>query len=191
LATIENTRKRCWLETSGDMKSKKHILLSPNAEIRAAYNELIADIESMMSALTDEHFSTMLQCRPGCSECCMQFSVLPLEAAILAAELENKDTTPHQSEKCLLLDDDLCTVYEVRPIICRTQGLALAYIDESAGAIEVSACPLNFPDDFSFTHENVLYMDQFNQRLAALNLRYCHETGLAPETRIALADLVA
>ncbi len=180
-------------EESGEMESSvKGKLLRPNGAIMADYRELIEDIESMMKTLTAEHFSTVLQCRPGCSECCMQFSVLPLEAAILATErnLQN-NIADRKSEKCLLLDNDLCTVYEIRPIICRTQGLALAYIDEEAGAIEVSACPLNFPDDFLFTHENVLYMDQFNQRLAELNLRYCQETGLAPETRVALADLVS
>jgi Fe-S-cluster containining protein len=179
-------------EERGEIEmSIKEMLLNPNPAILEEYRELITDIESMMKAITAEHFSTVLQCRPGCSECCMQFSVLPLEAAILATELNLKGATRSgKSEKCLLLHDDLCTVYDLRPIICRTQGLALAYIDEEAGAIEVSACPLNFPDDYPFNHDNVLYMDQFNQRLAELNLRYCHEAGLNPETRIALADLV-
>ena len=122
----------------------------------------------------------------------MAFSVLPLEAAMLAEALAGQSLTVVRSpDRCLLLRDGLCAIYALRPVICRTQGLALAYIDEAAERIEVSACPLNFPDAAPLEQEDLLFMDLFNERLAALNLRYCRLNGLAPERRIALADLPA
>lgn len=164
----------------------------PADTIRKAYRQLIADIDAMIHKLTESRFQAIMRCKPGCADCCVQFSVLPLEAALVAEFLNTQ--TPEISrcrEKCLLLSDDLCQVYEVRPVICRTQGLPLAYIDEAAGAVEVSACPLNFPDDYPLAHDDLLYMDQFNSRLAELNLQYCQSVGLDPKHRIPLADLVA
>lgn len=161
-------------------------------DIRNAYRELVADIEVMTEKFAQDRFRTILQCGPGCADCCIRFSVLPLEAAIVAEALQGQKPIPRDDgDKCLLLSGDLCQVYEVRPVICRTQGLPLGYIDEAAGTIEVSACPLNFPDDYPLTHDDLLYMDQFNSRLAALNLQYCRAAGLDPEKRIPLADLVA
>ncbi len=95
-----------------------------------------------------------------------------------------------QDERCGFLQDGLCSFYALRPVICRTQGMALAYIDEAGQSIEVSACPLNFPEDATLDHDDLLFMDQFNERLAILNLRYCERHGLMPECRIALLDLL-
>jgi Fe-S-cluster containining protein len=177
-------------DRSENMHKYKH-MPSPDENIRAAYRQLVHDIDIMADTLTRERFSTVMQCRAGCSDCCVQFSVLPLEAALVAEMLGGRALSAKQeNEKCLLLSDDLCLVYEVRPIICRTQGLPLGYIDEEAGAIEVSACPINFPDDFPLSHDDLMFMDAFNQRLAELNLQYCRLAGLDPEVRIPLADLV-
>lgn len=163
----------------------------PTESIREAYQQLIADINTMIDTIAGSRFKSRLQCRPGCASCCMQFSVLPLEAALVAEALhEHTPMSQKNGDSCLLLVDNLCQVYAVRPIICRTQGMPLGYVDEYAGTIEVSACPLNFPDDFPLTHDDLLYMDQFNSRLAELNLQYCRATGLDPEKRIPLADLV-
>ena len=164
----------------------------PAESIRKAYRQLIADLDSMIGALAGGRFQTVLNCGPGCSDCCTRFSVLPLEAALVSEML--RERTPIRAgaarEKCLLLADDLCQVYEVRPVICRTQGLPLGYIDEEAGTIEVSACPLNFADEYPLGHDDLLYMDQFNRRLAELNLHYCRAAGLDPEKRIPLAELI-
>lgn len=163
----------------------------PADTIRKAYLQLIADIDTMIETLTNDHFQDVLQCRAGCSECCVPFSVLPLEAVFITESLQVQGIVKGKDVgKCLLLSENLCQVYVLRPVICRTQGLALGYIDETAGSIEVSACRLNFSDDFPFSHDNLLYMDQFNSRLAELNLQFCQEAGLDPEKRIPLADLV-
>lgn len=162
----------------------------PSKQIIDRYNELVAELDEVIAELCEKRFDE-LQCRPGCSDCCVRFSVLPLEAAIVKRVLHDVHVEGDSGkEKCLLLKNDCCTVYDNRPIICRTQGLALGYVDEDAGAIEVSACPLNFPEDYPLTHEDLLFMDEFNSRLYELNLEFCAEVGLDPEKRIPLADLL-
>ena len=139
-----------------------------------------------------------LQCRAGCADCCMGFSVLAIEAELIKKAFKNLPEQNRQqiasqatkdTETCPLLIDGLCAVYENRPIICRTHGLPLAYINEEQQAIEVSVCPLNFTPDYEFTQEQLLFMDEFNSELFALNRKYCEEQGLDPETRIGINTL--
>jgi uncharacterized protein len=99
--------------------------------------------------------------------------------------------TPPQENHCVfLLENGLCCLYDRRPVLCRTQGMALAYLDEESQTIEVSACRINFPEEFSFEQDDLLFMDGFNDRLASLNLQYCRQAGLQPDCRIALSDLL-
>ncbi len=167
------------------------LLPLPNDKLKVAYLQLAADIDSLIGSLISERFKKKLKCRPGCIECCINFSVLPLEAAFIIETIKN--STPTQTDvdtKCPLLLGDHCSIYDIRPIICRTQGLPIAYIDEASGSIEVSACQINFADDYQFSQKDLLFMDQLNQILAELNLQYCNATGQDPHKRIALADLI-
>jgi len=56
--------------------------------------------------------------------------------------------------------------------------------------VELSACPVNFADDFTFAEEGLLFMDPFNARLFAINMEYCREQGLEPGQRLAIPELV-
>ena len=166
-------------------------LPDPEQDIRAAYLELIAEIDRAASQLAGGRLAGRITCRPGCSSCCMAFSVLPLEAALLQRGLPVEPAAgPPRGDECALLGHGLCSVYSLRPVICRTQGLPLAYVDETLAQIDVSACPLNFPEDADFDLDDLFFMDAFNERLAALNLLYCSRHDLDATVRIAIADLV-
>jgi len=166
-------------------------LPAPAHQVRAAYLRLVMEIDRAVNELAAGRLAGKIRCRPGCAACCMDFSVLPLEAAMLLAGLDGRPAGgPRQEGRCVFLHGDRCAVYPLRPIICRTQGMALAYIDEIEERIEVSACPLNFAEDDVLEQEDLLFMDGFNERLAALNIRYSQDNGLAATIRIALADLV-
>src|SRR5262249_57582010 len=85
---------------------------------------------------------------------------------------------------CPLLVDDRCSIYQSRPLICRTQGLPLL-MEAEDGGLEVDFCPLNFTgagavDDLD--EEHLVPLDALNLRLALLNLEHCLETGLGDET---------
>jgi Fe-S-cluster containining protein len=158
----------------------------PDQSLRSDYRQLIAEIDLAVSQLIDKRFINLLHCRPGCASCCTAFRVLPLEAALLRRAVSDREAIPAtvDNDRCRLLLNARCLVYEQRPIICRTQGLPNAYIDETAGKIEVSACPLNFADDYPLVHEDLLFLDRFNNRLAELNRRYCRSAGIDPHLRL-------
>ncbi|MCX5865515.1 MAG: YkgJ family cysteine cluster protein [Deltaproteobacteria bacterium] len=162
------------------------------------YHQLIAALDAEIARIGEMHGAT-LSCGPGCASCCLAFSVLPIEAACLREAIGALPPTSREllgcnlaesDNRCPLLIDDLCSIYAARPVICRTQGLPLAYVDEERQAIEVSACPLNFPDDYDFAPESLLFMDGFNARLSELNHLWCRTQALAPNKRIPLRALV-
>lgn len=161
------------------------------------YHQLLAALDAEIARIGEMHGAT-LSCGPGCASCCLAFSVLPIEAACLreaiaalpsASQKRLRRNLAEGDDRCPLLSDDLCSIYAARPVICRTQGLPLAYVDEERQAIEVSACPLNFPDEYAFAPESLLFMDGFNARLAELNRAWCRNQDLAPDKRIPLREI--
>lgn len=96
---------------------------------------------------------------------------------------------------CPLLVDDRCSIYESRPLICRTQGLPLL-IEAEDGEQEVDFCPLNFADEGAvddLDEDHLAPLDDLNLRLALVNLQHCRETGLGDEAsgeRRKIADII-
>ena len=89
-----------------------------------------------------------LTCKRGCAGCCSDgLTVFEIEAARIrdrhAALLENFE--PHESGCAFLDEAGGCRVYEVRPYVCRTQGLPLRWLEEDNGeAFEArDVCALN------------------------------------------------
>jgi uncharacterized protein len=173
------------------------------------YHQLIADVDDLTSQL-QERYKTHLQCGAGCSGCCHHhLSVFAVEATVLqaaihalssatrerlqqqAAEVEAKEARG-EPVACPLLVDNLCSVYESRPLICRTQGLPLLY-EADDGAQEIDFCPLNFTSDEAIaelTDEYLVPLDLLNLKLAMANVSYCQATNQAePHVRIKIADL--
>lgn len=105
----------------------------------------------------DAHFDAasrragaQMRCAQGCESCChVDLSVFEVEAApirtALAALSEALRTRVRaqagQTEHCAMLVDGLCAVYEQRPLICRSHGVAVLLDDGS-----VEHCPLNFTE---------------------------------------------
>ena len=87
-------------------------------------------------------------------------------------------------------------IYSARPMICRTHGLPIAFVNMDAEEPEmsVSFCPKNFvgAEDVQFGDESTLNIDELNLRLYEANIVFIEEHpefGLKPDTRIALAEL--
>lgn len=172
-----------------------HLLVLPQEYLLTKYSTLLKEVDKAVADLTNRKFKNKLHCKAGCSSCCMKFSVLPFEAAVIQNNVNisvnvNQGVSA-ENECCSLLQDNLCRIYEVRPIICRTQGVPLGYIDDLAGTIEVSACHLNFPEDVVLEFDDLLLMDEYNRRLAELNIEYCQLHDIEPETRIELSSIFA
>lgn len=166
-------------------------LVPPENRVRQGYLQLVAEIDREIKRITQSYPTDFLQCKPGCYECCINFSVFPLEAALINEKLKVESVDVESKEDfCRLLKNRQCRVYEVRPIICRTQGIPLGYIDEESGIVEISACHLNYSEEYQFKNDEILFMDQFNNTLSELNHQYCRKLNHDPFKRIPLSALI-
>lgn len=177
---------------------------SPVESLRE-YDALVARIDEFGQAVAERRSDDM-QCGPGCTACChVTLTVSPVEAAAIRRLLsrsatEVPDPRDEHDERCAMLDDHgRCSIYEARPLVCRTQGLPLRYpqgtIPEEAllgrarsGSDEVTWCPLNF-ESSPPAPSDVLDAERTDQLLALVNRRYAEATGEDPLTRIALPSI--
>jgi Fe-S-cluster containining protein len=94
--------------------------------------------------------ASRFQCRPGCSDCCVDaLTVFTIEAAVIQrhhAELL-RTARPHPAGGCAFLDEaGSCRIYAHRPYVCRTQGLPLRWLEEDEDEEIVESrdiCPKN------------------------------------------------
>lgn len=101
---------------------------------------------------TSQKHAEQMECKKGCSKCCKtDISVFEIEGDRINEwfyaqdELKQKELLelwngPNQEGYCTFLYNDQCTVYEARPLICRTQGLPLFLSTDNV----LDYCPLNF-----------------------------------------------
>lgn len=157
-----------------------------------------------------------IHCRRGCDACCyVDLTVGPAEAQTIRRTLQELDEEashslltraarePHPSEDpspCVMLGSEGgCAIYAHRPMICRTQGLALRY---PAGLIhpdalsakgsdgsDLSWCPLNYRQETP-SASTILDATRVDTVLAKINSIAARDEGIAPETRVHLRDLV-
>jgi uncharacterized protein len=116
-------------------------------------------------------------CKKGCDECCMNFSLLPVEFHSILKSIKGQEITIQLSgdnDSCPFLLDHSCQIYEFRPIICRSHGLPILTMDEEGENWELSFCPLNFKenDDDYFTPKSCYQQDVFNSKLYLLNQEF-------------------
>jgi Fe-S-cluster containining protein len=143
-----------------------------------------------------------LVCREGCCSCCTDLTVFPVEFYSILAELREAGIKPvfDEGKSCGFLDkDDKCQVYPYRPIICRTHGLPVAFLNHDMDPPEMSVtfCEKNFtntdPMDYIFGPKNTLNLEILNERLARINAAFmenCDDQSITPHDRIPLRELV-
>ncbi len=151
----------------------------------------IANLQKNSSDFFKNFFAKHLNhmsCRLGCSKCCyVELSIFQSEAYIIlewvnflsseekqnflnelnVPELqEQKNTLGKLNKPCAFLRNGKCTIYEVRPTICRTQGLPLQYkISDEKNQVQlaVDVCPLNFTEENSLpSRHEWLDLDRLN-----------------------------
>jgi hypothetical protein len=93
-----------------------------------------------------------LQCRRGCSACCVDdLTVFEIEATRIRHAFPEllANGEPRAPGACAFLDEHgACRVYAARPYVCRTQGLPLRWIDDDDDGALVERrdiCELNDP----------------------------------------------
>jgi Fe-S-cluster containining protein len=140
------------------------------------YLKLRDEVDNLCNKLHKIH-KKYTNCKLDCDECCMNFRLLPVEFhSILWSVKEfetgiNNDPNP---ESCPFLLNHSCSIYQTRPIICRSHGLPILDMDSEGEDWELSFCPLNFKtaSDEYFTHKNCYSQDSINSKLYLLNLEF-------------------
>ncbi|GAB1453117.1 hypothetical protein MASR2M47_31730 [Draconibacterium sp.] len=144
------------------------------------YINLVNEIEQHTDILETTHNKHML-CKKGCDLCCIDFSIFPVEYHFILNEIEKENAKldlegKSKGNTCAFLKNHSCTIYNHRPIMCRTHGFPLIYTNDD-DEYELSACELNFTEfNFeNFTMENTLPQDKFNSKLFLLNRAFIAE----------------
>lgn len=147
-----------------------------------------------------------ITCHAGCSDCCTNLTVSPVEYHAILEELRAADVEDlyhDPAAACAYLKGGLCMIYRFRPIICRTHGLPVAFENEDEPGrpeMSVSFCPKNFtgipPEELEFGPGNTLDLDAINTELAEINLRFlaaaaADDGAREPYRRIPLGQLKA
>ena len=140
---------------------------------------LHADVDRATRRLHLVH-ATRLQCRKGCSSCCIDdLTVFEVEAAHVRRHHADLLATgsPHPAGACAFLDDGgACRIYAERPYVCRTQGLPLRWSEEG--------------DDGTVERRDICPLNEAGEPIAELRADACWTLGPAEE-RLALVQLAA
>lgn len=150
------------------------------------YRALRDRIDRESGRLVDLHCKH-ITCHAGCSGCCADLTVWPVEYDAILDDLRRagvraEDLPEPPAEGCAFLNGHLCSLYRFRPLICRTHGLPVAFAegDEEERGKAVSFCPLNFTsadeEDLAFGPESTLDLDALNAELAAINADHAAAT---------------
>jgi hypothetical protein len=174
------------------------------------YDALVAKVEAFTRAAFEGAGADMT-CHRGCSSCCeVSLTLNQAEAAALQRALEQlapeerarlaARASAADPGRCVLLDPDgACAAYAARPLVCRTQGLALRYpagfipvdaVRARSGVGEITHCPLNFTERPP-RGRDVLDAERVDQILALVNRRFAEKHGLDPEARHPIRALAA
>lgn len=151
------------------------------------YHLLLRKVDELCAAVSRD-FAEQIQCRAGCSGCCREITLFPVEAAALLLALAGLSpeaaaqlaaaSGAGQGGRCPLLADGLCLVYANRPVICRTHGLPLLLkID---GETRVDFCPENFQGAKSLPGQAIINLELLNHALVTINALFVEKTAAAP-----------
>lgn len=139
------------------------------------YRSLIERLDAHDKKLL-EKYGSHITCSSGCSSCCILQSVFPVDAYVIYRAVKSGDIEisslkfDETDGRCVFLDGGLCSVYPVRPVICRTHGYPVL-VDGS-----VDFCPENFRGLNSIESEYILDLEYLNRALASINILFQKET---------------
>lgn len=142
------------------------------------YYALRLEIDELSNKLSAEHHKH-LECKKGCDQCCLNLNILPVEYYAILNELTPDgipeiETITDREDPCTFLKDHACSLYPSRPVICRTHGLPMLFLNDDGDDMELAYCELNFTnaEDVEFTDENTYPEDTFMSKLYQINREF-------------------
>ena len=162
------------------------------------YQQLLLRVDALCQGIV-KALSEHISCSKGCSACCTSITLFPVEAAALKAAIEDlsaeeeaairRHVTEHaDDERCPLLSHHCCLLYQARPVICRTHGLPILYMEN--GERRVDCCPLNLEQCDSLPGSAIIDLERLNALLVAVNALYLSHNDAAPDLpeRLTIAE---
>lgn len=168
-------------------------------------DELWRKIEAF-TARVNERYPQELACRAGCDDCCKRdLTVTAIEAeriARLVAGLPAEERAAlgeraADGPSCVALESDgRCAVYAARPVVCRSHGLPLRYVEPPPAGRRalplLDVCGKNF---IGFELERidpacVLDQQTLSLLLGGIDALRANELGEPPGQRFALRDVI-
>lgn len=169
-------------------------------------DELWKKIDAFTSRVASR-YPGALACASGCSDCChREITVTSIEAervAALVLELPASEratlaANSASSDPCVaLLPDGACSIYAARPVVCRSHGLPLRFVEPTKQGKTslpiLDVCPKNFVDRDLSAIDPACVLDQqtLSVLLGAIDALHARETGAAEGSRYALRDVLA
>ncbi len=168
----------------------------------------ITDLYQKVSQFEDElstNFKNELNCAKGCSKCCYtDISVFEIEAKNISHWFDNlspedkinlkklwgndrrsaQDFFGNEVESCAFLVNESCSIYDARPLICRTQGNGILFKEGAEMMLDI--CPLNEGSLNLIENKDYLNLDLINHILSQLELL---DANNQPRARVSLANL--
>ena len=181
--------------------------MTPTDEPLLEVYEALADEVDLEFAAIHRRQATQMVCRAGCSACCRaRLSVTRIEEASIRRGLAQLPEAERRQlarrarregrEFCPALDDEgHCQIYSIRPLICRSFGVALRHrsVEPLVHPAKIDACDKNFQGTSLKTlpPEDVFDQARLNERLDRLDAEYRQPHHLPDGERVPLAQIIA
>ena len=164
---------------SSDREHAGHALVTLRSRVDAHFEAAVARSPGQFA------------CRAGCFDCCRAgLSVFAIEADRIRGALARLpgdvraqvrvQAAEEDRKHCALLVDGRCSVYDERPILCRSHGLA---VRPDAAQPEFDHCPLNYTSETP-PAASMLVLDAVNRPLSVMAAMWGGE-------RVAIVTLAA
>jgi Fe-S-cluster containining protein len=140
------------------------------------YRNLLTRVDRRLESI-QRRYPGHIACHRGCDCGCRNLSVFPIEALSLVKAIQ--DLSEERGAKirqraaaasfwdCPLLEDQACSMYAFRPVICRTHGFPL--LTYYKGQPSIGYCRNNFKDMSSIPDDACIDLDNINRTLRAVN----------------------
>ena len=143
-------------------------------EILNSYSNLLVYCDKFWDSVSGK-YPQLVKCHAGCSICCELQSVSAIEAYFIIQDSKYKILADAKGQ-CPFVMNNLCNIYNNRPLICRTHGLIFKS-SEFIDSFSIS-CPYNFNDpEIEIDESYIMDIDKVTMKLAHLNLAFCKLIG--------------
>ena len=167
------------------------------------YNKFINLINESTKKIESIHKKNII-CHKRCDSCCINLTIFPIEFFAIKEKMvqnnfELSKVRFDNKASCGFLKNSICQIYDYRPLICRTHGLPIVFLNQNDDGSEewnVTFCDKNFTskatEEIIFDNTNTLNLAETNSKLFSLNQQFLHETKSSDEItdRIELKELL-